>query len=86
MLAIPAGLAWQLLGKGTLAVRNSDPYFKALFGFAYNRYEANLYWWHLLILVRQFWIVSISTFSSYLQMPTRTTVFMRARMHADMCM
>ena len=38
MVLIPAGLAYQLLVRGTFTTRTSDQNFRTLYGFMYNRY------------------------------------------------
>ena len=99
---IPAGLAYQLLFHGSLAIRVSDNNYKALYGYAcaharrhvrsrihtrsrgqlgryggmqvsrhthrwlYSRFEPRFYWWHLTVIVRQFWIISISQFAEHM--------------------
>ena len=61
---IPGWFSWALLVRGSITVRELDAQYSCAFGFLYRRFKRKLYWWHLVVMVRQISIIGLQTFLS----------------------
>ena len=57
LICLPASVGFVLLKTGANGVRQNSQEYRAKYGFLYMRFEGDFYYWHIIVVAVQFWII-----------------------------